>query len=239
MMHRPRALRPLGSFLRAWLVLGSVFALGCSSDESSVGDVSQALPDARRAQIFETEYATISSRSAPNPERAAFFGDLHVHTTYSFDAYAFGTTATPSDAYRYARGEAIQHPAGFQMKLREPLDFYAVTDHGFFLGVVREAADRRTALSKKPFAEAVHDLNAPENMTQTSLLRRIKTFGGFAGSIVAAVESGEVSTDELLAVTRSAWADTIDAADRWNDPGRFTTFVAYEYTTSSDDHGSA
>ncbi len=238
MMHCLRAPRPIRSLLGGCFMLGSVLALGCSSDENSVGDVSGALPDARRSQIFETEYGTISMRGEPNTERAAFFGDLHVHTTYSFDAYAFGTTATPSDAYRYARGETIRHPAGFQMQLREPLDFYAVTDHGFFLGVVREAADRGTALSKKPFAEAVHDLNAPENMTQMSLLRRIKTFGGFAGSIVAAVESGEVTTNELLAVTRSAWADTIDAADRWNDPGRFTTFVAYEYTTSSDDHGN-
>ncbi|MFK7896318.1 MAG: DUF3604 domain-containing protein [Myxococcota bacterium] len=242
-MHRPPPRPPLAFF--PFARLGPLFlicvvglAMACSSGDESGTDYSSALPDGRRAQIFETEFETISKRPAPEPDRAAFFGDLHVHTTYSFDAFAFGTMARPSDAYRYARGEAIPHPAGFQMQLREPLDFYAVTDHGFFMGVVREAAEIGTPLSEKPFAEVVHELNAPENMTQTSIVRRIKTFGSFAGSIVEAVESGEVSTKELLSVTRTAWADTIDAADRWNDPGRFTTFVAYEYTTSSDDRGN-
>ena len=53
----------------------------------------------------------------------------------------FGVTATPYDAYRYARGEAIKHPLGFDMKLKEPLDFYAVTDHGFYMGMIENYAD--------------------------------------------------------------------------------------------------
>ena len=91
----------------------------------------------RSAQIFETETELLelgasgveSIVKAP-VERKAYFGDLHVHTTYSFDAYAFGTLATPYDAYRFAKGEAIaKNPAGFDMQLSRPLDFYAVTDH--------------------------------------------------------------------------------------------------------------
>ena len=66
-----------------------------------------------------------------NEDKNVYFGDLHVHTKHSFDAYIFGTTATPDDAYEYAKGNAIQHPLGYDMQLREPLDFYAVTDHGF------------------------------------------------------------------------------------------------------------
>ena len=65
-----------------------------------------------------------------NPDRNPYYGDLHVHTKYSFDAYIFGVTATPYDAYKYATGEAIKHPLGYDMKLKEPLDFYAVTEIG-------------------------------------------------------------------------------------------------------------
>ena len=63
---------------------------------------------------------------AANPLRNAYFGDLHVHTEYSFDAYNFGTTATPYDAYRFAQGEAIEHPAGYQIQMATPLDFYEI-----------------------------------------------------------------------------------------------------------------
>jgi hypothetical protein len=109
----------------------------------------------------------------PNPQRSAYFGDLHVHTEYSFDAYNFGTTATPYDAYRYAKGEAIAHPSGYQVQLRTPLDFYAVTDHAMFLGLVKEAADTSTAFSKYPVSRPIHNINDPDNMGITSVLGRV------------------------------------------------------------------
>ena len=76
---------------------------------------------------LSTRSSPASAAIATNPERNAYFGDLHVHTEYSFDAYTFGTLATPRDAYRYAQGEAIPHPAGYQIQLDRPLDFYSVT----------------------------------------------------------------------------------------------------------------
>jgi len=115
----------------------------------------------------ETQTASISSNEDRNP----YYGDLHVHTKYSFDAYVFGITATPDDAYRYAKGEGIKHPMGYEMKLREPLDFYAVTDHGIFLGMVEALADTTTKISQKPFAEPFHNLNRPENMNDSSFGR--------------------------------------------------------------------
>ena len=188
--------------------------------------------------LFETQHDVVDRRPVANPQRNAYFGDLHVHTTYSFDAYAFGTLATPYDAYRFALGEAIKHPTGFDMQLNKPLDFYGVTDHAMFMGVAPVAADTTSDFSKHPFTEVVHDLNAPDNMDRWSLPRRIQSFAGLLRGLVPGIIKGSVDPEESLSITRNAWADSIKAADMYNDPGRFTTFVAYEYTTSSDDNGN-
>ena len=89
-----------------------------------------------------------------NPERNAYFGETHVHTSWSFDAYIFGNTkAGPEDAYRYAMGEPIDHPAGYKVKITRPLDFMAVTDHAEYAGVVPLANDPNSPISKLPIAE--------------------------------------------------------------------------------------
>jgi len=173
-------------------------------------------------------------------ERSAYFGDLHVHTAYSFDGYAFGTLATPYDAYRFAQGEAIKNPAGFDMQLTRPMDFYAVTDHAMFMGLAQAAADTSTTFSKKAFSEPYNGLNAPENYGTDiySSFKRMMTFSSFMSNAVSQITSGELDREEVLGVVRSAWADTIDAADLFNDPGQFTTFAAYEYSSSSVDAGN-
>ncbi|KAA1192566.1 DUF3604 domain-containing protein [Pseudohalioglobus sediminis] len=174
----------------------------------------------------------------PNPERNAYFGDLHVHTEYSFDAYNFGTTATPYDAYRYARGEAIQHPSGYEVQLRTPLDFYAVTDHAMFLGLVKEAADTSTEFSRYDVAQPIHNINAPDNLGTGSLIQRVGNFGNFVPDTLQGIQDGTIDGELATDVTRRAWLDTIEAADQFNDPGRFTTFVGYEYTTATDARGN-
>ena len=73
--------------------------------------------------------------AASAEEKNAYFGDLHVHTRYSYDAFFFGTFASPDDAYRFAKGDPLMHPAGIELQLDRPLDFYAVTDHAYFLGM--------------------------------------------------------------------------------------------------------
>ena len=221
----------------------AILAGGCGG----TNEPTQAQRAALAEPLFETEYAIVERKpedqfdlSEPkpaNPDRNAYFGDLHVHTTYSFDAYAFGTMATPNDAYRFAKGEAIKHPAGFDMQISRPLDFYGVTDHAMFMGVAAAAADTSTNISKYPFAQNVHNLNAPDNMGRLSFLDRIRSFG-LARALALAIAEGKVDQEDTLSITRSAWADSIKAADTHNDPGRFTTFVAYEYTTTADDAGS-
>ena len=174
--------------------------------------------------------------SAPSGERYAYFGDLHVHTTYSMDAFQFGTLATPDDAYRYAKGAAIKHPGGFDMQLERPLDFYAVTDHGIFLGVVRAWADTSTEISTNAAMKLIHNLNAAENLTLESISTR--NFRGWIRDFVDAMASSEPLEVEVERIMRTTWADEVAAADRHYEPGKFTTFAAYEFSTTRQDGGS-
>ena len=170
--------------------------------------------------------------------RVPLFGDLHVHTTYSFDAYIFGTLATPDDAYEFAKGKAIKHPAGFDVSLDRPLDFYGVTDHGTFLGQVAEAATPGNPYYDAPSSAQVNDLNSPENLNTSTFNRRRDAFGGFLVNTITALRDRKLDISYLNSISRRAWLDTVEAAQRHNDPGNFTTFIAYEYTASTPDMGN-
>jgi hypothetical protein len=158
-----------------------------------------------------------------NPQRDAFFGDLHVHTMLSFDAYIFGTRSTPDSAYRYAKGEPLAHPSGFQMQLDQPLDFLGVTDHGLYLGMLPAMDRAHSPVAQHPLAQAIRDATTPA--------QRIAAFQGIRPYI-----RRQRADDDLLDldIVRSAWQDTLAAAERHNDPGRFTAFAAYEYTAMGD-----
>jgi len=156
------------------------------------------------------------------PRRRAYFGDLHVHTRYSFDAFLVGTLATPDDAYRYARGAAITHPSGYQVRLDRPLDFLAVTDHAMLLGVLSAMADPSQDVSKHPAAKGL--VGARSLAELAAALRSIYP-----------PEQRPLAREILdPKVVRSTWQDIVEAAERHNEPGRFTTFVGYEYTSEPD-----
>ncbi|MGA0796494.1 MAG: DUF3604 domain-containing protein [Pseudomonadales bacterium] len=157
-----------------------------------------------------------------NPDRNAYFGDLHVHTRLSFDAFLFGTHATPGDAYRYALGEPIEHAAGFTVQLDRPLDFYAVTDHSEFLGNMLALTQPDEPLYNHPAAKAFREAKTVEERRQA-----------FA-SIAAYLEPGKAGDLLDLNVVRSAWQTEIEAAEQYNRPGSFTTFIGYEYTSGPE-----
>ena len=192
------------------------------------------------------------TKPKPNKDRNPYYGDLHVHTKYSFDAYVFGVTASPDDAYRYAKGEGVKHPLGYEMKLREPLDFYAVTDHGFYMGMIQAYADTTTDISQNEFAEPFHNLNRLDNLTVESAGERSNIFSSVLGATIiqpypdwhprllkayltrntqGALQSFDYD------IHKSAWADVARSANEHNDPGHFTTFIGYEFTTSTDIEG--
>jgi hypothetical protein len=220
------------------LDLDSVSSISSNEEATLAGaQTENALLETDRG-IMEREVSLPDAAAPVNPERNAYFGDLHVHTEYSFDAYTFAALATPRDAYRYAMGEAIPHPVGFNIQLDRPLDFYAVTDHAMMMGVARVAADTSSELSRLPVSEPLHNINREDNRGTLSLLSRGEVFGNFVPQLVQLMRDGDVDQEMVMEITRSTWADSVDAADEAYMPGKLTTFAAYEYATSTAKRGN-
>ena len=185
-------------------------------------------------------------------ERNAYFGDLHVHTKHSFDAYIFGVIGTPDDAYNYAKGESVQHPLGYEMKLKAPLDFFAVTDHGIFMGMLEPYSDTAYLNDNSIENRTFENLNQPENLTKETGVRRLNMFGDIAllltgpdSTSIWGIVKAFLNDHRALALSnfdddvhKSAWRDIVESAERHYEPGVLTTFVAYEYTASTFDRGN-
>ena len=160
-----------------------------------------------------------------NPLRNAYFGDTHIHTVLSVDAYLMGTRRTPDDAYEFAKGAAIEHASGFMMQMKKPLNFLAVSDHGFYLGMMRELDDASSPYAEHPLVPAVRAADTAEGS--------IAAFQALIDHLRSRQEDPALENDlDDRDVARSAWQEIIESAERHNDPGSFTTFIGYEYTTS-------
>ncbi|MGB0288402.1 DUF3604 domain-containing protein [Aequoribacter sp.] len=162
--------------------------------------------------------ATPAKPATPaSPTKNVFFGDLHIHTSYSTDAYTMGVRGLPDDAYTFAKGGTIKHPLGTAIRLKQPLDFAAVTDHSEFLGVVREAVPD-TILAKRSIRERLLE---DGRLLNTWLFLRIAP--GFSLK--------DLQIDNVDEIVQTTWQNTIEAAERHDDPGRFTAFIGYEWSS--------
>jgi hypothetical protein len=202
------------------LVIVGMLLAGCEREPAP--SATQRPPQADEA--VSASAADVPAAAAPdNPLRDALFGAVHVHTSYSFDAFTNGTITTPGDAYQWAKGKAIAgNRQGLMIKINTPLDFYAVADHAEMMGVFNKMVDPSDPLSKHPLAAKVTSSDQNEAMQ------------AFAG-VLRDFSAGKVDpafTDPV--VSRSVWADIVEAADEHNDPGRFTTFPAFEWTSNPD-----
>ncbi len=165
---------------------------------------------------------SISAALAQPHKRQALYGETHVHTRLSFDAYIFGNRNGPDDAYRYAKGATIKHPLGFEMKIKTPLDFQAVTDHAMYLGMVPAMFDETSSVGLHRVSTLLREAKSPG--------QRRRAFGAMMPYLGQQVEDDLLDMD----IVRDAWTEIKQSAERHNQPGKFTTFIGYEYTSSQD-----
>ncbi|PWT78402.1 MAG: hypothetical protein C5B59_01830 [Bacteroidetes bacterium] len=179
-------------------------------------------PQKQETKSEDTTTAITNRLPPPNPDKNCYFGDLHLHTTYSFDAFTLGTVTKPDQSYRYAIGEA-QPYFGELIKRIEPLDFLAVTDHAEYLGAVRQTADSTSPIYNSALGR---QLRGAKNISERL---------GIFNQVVSALFSVPPKTNPDLQnndVIKSAWKDEIKAANDNYKPGRFTTFIGFEWTSA-------
>ena len=164
------------------------------------------------------KYSPYPGEDFPNQ---VFFGDTHLHTSYSTDAGMVGCTLTPEDAYRFAMGESVTSSTGLPARLNRPLDFLVVSDHAENLGLAPAIAESNPDLLKNPWGKEQHDL----------------VMSGTEGALKAYenwMEKNATQDDPLAdmpQLVKSMWENVVDAAEKYNSPGRFTAFIGYEWTS--------
>ena len=163
----------------------------------------------------ETEQST--TRTAGYSEtKNAYFGNLHIHTSWSFDGFTNGSITGPDDAYRWAQGETIPGGGdGTPLQIKVPLDWYAVSDHAEWMGMFKMMADPTTEISKLDFAKRV---------TSEDPAIAFKAFGDFLYDFST---GGELSKEPLFSdenVMKSVWKEIVDITNKHYKPGKFTTF---------------
>jgi hypothetical protein len=179
-------------------------------------------------------------KGSVSPEqRRVFFGELHLHTVMSLDAWTFGTQVTPDQAYKFARGETVMVPASqvareqgiaatadVPARRAWPLDFTAVTDHSEFVGAMHELDDPDSALSRSAIGKRIKDAIAKRAADSKSVGNPRTAAGSLRNNPQV------LKTLKAAAEASNGWNVEIKAANDNYEPGKFTTFIAYEWTAS-------
>lgn len=187
---------------------------GCQQ-ESNAPEATQAI------QVKSVEQKTTDV--VINPQKNIFFGELHVHTVYSLDAYLGGSALTPDEAYRFAKGKAIQTASG-EHRISQPLDFLAITDHAEYLGEMYSALHKDAPGHGH---ELITELLAIDNFSDRE--------SWFLKYVVGSNRSSTPRHPPFYAgetTAISAWQLLVDRAEQHNDPGTFTTIHAFEWSAA-------
>ena len=217
---------------RAWVAVGVLTAVllgwgalvalpACAADDPTADIGTLDKETAERVQP-KAPYSPYAGRNFPT---RPFFGDTHTHTSFSMDAGAFGARLGPKDAYRFAKGEEVTASSGQRAKLSRPLDFMVVADHSDNMGFFPDLFAGKPEVLADPMGRRWYDM--------------IQSGKGPEAAIEIIVAFSQGKWPKKLAYVpgtapyRSAWRETIKAAEEANDPGRFTAFIGFEWTSNT------
>jgi len=158
----------------------------------------------------------------PNPLKNVYFGEQHLHTANSPDAFVIGTRGTWEDAYHWAMGREITlSTTGEKIKKSTPLDFVGITDHAEYFGVMPSLIDEKSPLFQTDLAKKLRDPKAKPSDPDSAINQIL-------GTLISGVPMSDFVSPEL---STSNWKRYVDTANKFNQPGKFTTLVAWEWTS--------
>ena len=201
------------------LAIATSTLVALAAEQTDIGQADQATIE--KVLPGKPPYSPYAGRNFPT---RPFFGDTHLHTSFSMDAGAFGCRLGPRDAYRFARGEEITASSGQPAKLSRPLDFLVVADHSDGFGFFPQLMSGDPELLATPQGRKWYD--------------QIKSGHGAeaAMDIIVSFGQGKMPKGFPMPGTRAyrgAWQEVIGAAEAFNDPGRFTAFIGFEWTSNT------
>ncbi|MFW2388317.1 MAG: DUF3604 domain-containing protein [Polyangiales bacterium] len=204
-----------------------LIALGAGVPEASAEDTFPGLSpqgdaDTVRASVKEPGYSPYAGRNFPT---RVYWGDTHVHTDNSLDANGFGARIGPEEAYRFARGEEVKSSSGVPMKLSRPLDWLVVADHSDGMGAMKEIRKGNPRLLADPQVRKWY--NQFNEGGESAFKATMDVINAFSQGTTP-----EVVLDREFQQT--VWDEYIDIAERFNEPGRFTAMIGYEWTSTED-----
>jgi hypothetical protein len=198
-------------------VVGMALTAPALADQQ-VGEMTLDVKEA--AEHFPTRgYSPYADRGFPT---LPLWGDTHLHTSNSPDAFAFGNRLGPEEAYRFARGETVTSATGQRVQLSRPLDFLVVADHGVAMGAVMELYKGNPTFMRDPELKRWHNMmnESPEKGVQA------------AGEMIEAGSQGKLPSAILdPKIARSVWNAYTATAEQFYEPGRFTALIGYEWTS--------
>jgi hypothetical protein len=197
-----------------FLLIGTYLSLSLNTFAQDV----PRLTDEQIKNLKSVDYSPYPQQTFPNK---VYFGETHLHTSFSTDAGMVGNTLGPEEAFKIARGEPFISSMGVPGQLSRPFDFVVITDHSENLGLAPAIAQSDPLLLASPWGKQIHDL--------VKAGQPMEAFDMF----VAQIMKGEnaLEGDDML---RTYWKLETAAAEKYNQPGLFTALIGYEWSSAPD-----